>query len=271
MNCAEAQAFWGKDPAKWTDAFAAHSLRCAACLARASDGAARSRPLAEGAGAVPASLSEGVRRTIADERGVLATLRAWSTPRKLVAATLLATATAAAVGVAKPRHDLGALAVAPFFAVLLSFVAFVTAGAVGRTRPLFRRPAAAWPYGLALAVAAAWMFLSGTLHDFAPFAPSADDQAPHGVAAAIACLSTGLLAGAIPLVFLGALDRGPISLKERIPGVLIGAASGFLALKLHCPVVHPLHLILGHGSLALVLLVFALGRELRPRRSTRDV
>jgi hypothetical protein len=84
---------------------------------------------------------------------------------------------------------------------------------------------------------------------------------------AAACFSYGSLL-AIPLVVLcWALDRGE---HRSLPNALLAAAAAGiganLALELHCPITHPLHLLAGHASVGLALVVgYALFSAVRAR------
>jgi hypothetical protein len=65
---------------------------------------------------------------------------------------------------------------------------------------------------------------------------------------ALACFAIGGLIAAAVLILGRLLDRG---LGTAVAAVSAGAA-GTLLLHLHCPINHPLHLLLGHATVAIV-------------------
>jgi hypothetical protein len=74
---------------------------------------------------------------------------------------------------------------------------------------------------------------------------------------AAACFFFGALFGLPILLSILAVDRG----LGRTNVALLGAASvgltGNLALQLHCPLTHPLHLVPGHATIGIVAIAVA--------------
>jgi hypothetical protein len=65
------------------------------------------------------------------------------------------------------------------------------------------------------------------------------------------CLVIGVVLGAIVYAVLGLLDRGGTR-RALVTAAASGLAAN-LALHLHCPVTAPLHMVLGHLGVAVVL------------------
>jgi hypothetical protein len=70
------------------------------------------------------------------------------------------------------------------------------------------------------------------------------------------CLAIGLAIGALFYGVLALLDRGG-SYRAPAMAVASGLAAN-LALQLHCPVTAPLHMVVGHLGVALLLVAAAL-------------
>jgi hypothetical protein len=192
-----------------------------------------------------------VEAAIAQEKGVFAWLRSMPTRLRIVLAGSATGAMAAALGLASPRVD---LAVYPQWRLLLS--AGVLAAVLGglivlNLRPL-QRPELSMRAPLFVFAALAVPFLIALLPEVRLAHPVAFRDAHD-------CLLLGSLSGALLMVLLRALDR----LKSDARSLLVPAAAGGIlanfALSFHCPVVSPLHLVLIHAPIGVVLLFASTG------------
>ena len=191
-----------------------------------------------------------------EERGPLAALRARPSWQRLS----LVAAAAAAVVVASfaftPRGDLAGYPAAHMFATLTLLGLLTVAAGWRLLRPLHLPPLPVWTGRALLAV--------GVLAPVALALVPIDHQgaaAGQGADFAIACgrcMGFGAALGA-PVLVLALLAR-----RARIDGASVAALGGVvagltgnLALHLHCPVSEPLHVILGHGILLVLLGVIA--------------
>jgi hypothetical protein len=88
--------------------------------------------------------------------------------------------------------------------------------------------------------------------------------------AALACFSWGSLIGAVLVVVGGLLLRGGKKASRfNVPLLLAAGMLALFCLHLHCPIVHPLHIALGHTSILIgvwtVVLIRTIARH-TPRR-----
>lgn len=211
-----------------------------------------------------ADLFGSVQQQIAGERGVVAWLR--SRPTSLRALLALGLVAMLAIGTALRwlRPD---MAVYPTgrMAMVLASIALLTAIGIGLVlRPLQRPALPAWA-GPAMIGAAVLGLLAFYALPIAHEAHPASLQAP-GMAALIArarpCVVIGLLLGVAVFFALRALDRG--GARRSLQRAAAAGLCANLVLQLHCPNTAPLHLLLGHFAVLVVLLVTVL---LWPRSS----
>ena len=118
-----------------------------------------------------------------------------------------------------------------------------------------------WRSGFVIQVLALVGFVAGLV---APFlfalgpspSPFGDIPGVTFVQATVGCFVLGALVGGFVVVGLRLLDRGGHRSREA---ALFAATAGGLAanaaLELHCPATAPAHLLLGHASVALVLVL----------------
>lgn len=127
-------------------------------------------------------------------------------------------------------------------------------------RPVHRRQWPSWtaPVAVAVAIAAALSLTSmpaAHVDHPASLLGTGDDMVPR----ALACFTTGALSG-LPLVaWIWMVSRRDRPLwKVGALGSMLAAAVGGLSVFFHCPLTSPLHLTLGHATVMLPFLVFAL-------------
>lgn len=210
---------------------------------------------------LPPGLEALRKRVDADldrEKGLMATLRDRPTPQRIALVLLLTGLLVGVTAAAAPRGELADYPIVRM-AIVLVALSGVTGVAIWRLlRPLhLPKPSTASTRLLLVAgvlaptVAALWPLYGHVGHD-----PG------HGMAFAVGCgrcMAFGAVMGA-PVLALATLMR-----RSRVDGAavvaLAGVAAGLvgnLTLQLHCPVTDPIHLLLAHASLALILGVVAL-------------
>lgn len=200
-----------------------------------------------------AALFATVQAELNDERGLVAWLRSLPTQTRVVAAAAVAAGLIALIGVTLPR---GRFAPMPIDRVVL--VVTVLGALLALTLRLGLRPLQAAPpsAGLSLACVVGGLLLP-FLFALVPF--STKVAGIPGVSFAritSGCFFLGATAGTLVVVALRALDRGAHGSRSA---VLLAATAGGLtasaALELHCPATAPAHLLLGHATVALVLVL----------------
>lgn len=225
---------------------AEHAQACPICSAAADDGIGAPPGLDE--------LFRGVEARLASEKGVIAWARSRSTTtRLLIAAGSMAVLVAlSAVGIPRTRFApipverivvvLGALSV---LAAMLLRVGLRPAHVPA---PPDRSLLAIIGAGLLLPVATA--LLPAGAHSFDHYVQYTQTQATVG------CFIIGAFTGVLVLLVLRVLDRH--AHDSRPAGVLAavtGGVAGNLALELHCPITAPAHLLLGHATVGLMLVL----------------
>lgn len=236
---------------------AAHAEGCPVCSADGANG--------HGAPDQLEDLYQGIQRQLQRERGVSAWLRSRRTPTRLLIGASWVAGLTALSGWLIPRTR---FAPVPVERVVLIMTALsVLAAALLRVG---LRPAQASPpndravvfglaAGLSFPVVAA--FLPAGLHPFDHYVEYTQTQATVG------CFVIGAVTGALVVAMLRALDR--FSHQTRLGSLVAavtGGVAGNLALELHCPVTAPAHLLLGHATVGLAL-VLAYGVVRRPARA----
>lgn len=202
------------------------------------------------------ALLQRVEGEIARERGTIAWLRSRPTPLRVMLG--VAGAALVALGVVLLRHRVD-LAVYPLGRLVAAVGAYaLLAGVAVRSalRPLqqhalprlFHRTVIAAAVLVPFAVAA-----SPAAHFVHPasLAGAGDDLLPR----AVQCF---LFGGAVALPALGllfALDRGAHhAWSTALASAAAAGLIGILALELHCPITHPIHLVAGHATVGAALL-----------------
>jgi hypothetical protein len=224
----------------------AHAAECPVCRAPVQEED-------EGPGGDRADLFAAVRAKVDDERGASAWLRSLATRKRVLGAAAWVALLVTIIGVTLPR---GRFAPWPMSRVVL--VVSVLAALLALTLRFGLRPlqAAPPPVGLSVACFAAGL-LAPFLFALGPF-PTRFEGIP-GVSFAEAtsgCFVLGGVTGALVVLALRALDRG--GHRSREPALFAAAAGGLAAnaaLELHCPATAPAHLLLGHATVALTLVL----------------
>jgi len=219
-----------------------------------------------------APLHENVNSLIEQERGVIATLRALSTSRRIALVIGLATTVTLLALVVTPRPDME-IYPAPRLIVSLALLGLLTAAALWRLlRPLHQPAPAPWT-GTVLLVAGV---LAPVVMALVPLS-LVDHGHPAGTGinftiSCCKCLGFGGVLG-LPVLLLATLVR-----RARVAGAAIvalgGVAAGLtgnLTLQVHCPIIDPLHQLLGHASLLVFLMAIAIiWQRGKPTPSTGD-
>ena len=197
-----------------------------------------------------AALEGAIRADLDRERGVLAFLRAQPAALRLVVLLAVAAAIAALTLAIAPRPDLhvyprGRLVVTIVYCTVTAAVAAWVA-----LRPIYLpRPSHA-----TIAVAAGLALLGPIVAAAWPAVPMAHPVAHRVLPWAYGCFAGGAVAALAALLAARALDRGGAHAGGQV--VLACAAAGLVgttSLLLHCPINYPLHLLLGHATVPLVL------------------
>lgn len=209
-----------------------------------------------------AALFTAVRVELGKEHGPSAWLRGLATRERVVGGALWAAMLVAVIAVTMPR---GRFAPVPMNRVVL--VVSVLGALLALTLRFGLRPLQTPPPAPMVALAC---FLGGLIAPFLfALGPSMEaiDLPNASVAGARGCFYVGAAIGALVIVALRALDRG--AHRSRNAALFAATAGGLAAnaaLELHCPSTAPAHLLLGHASVALAL-VLVYGAFSRQRAS----
>lgn len=200
-------------------------------------------------------LFAAVEEDIAAERGAAAWLRARPTWQRLTVAALIALIILGAVVVTWARIDL-AVFPRPRLAIDLALLAVAAAPALWLAlRPLHLPRLPSWTTTAVIAVAVAAAAVVASL----PPAHALHPESLRGVGddlagRALACFIFGSVVALPMLVSVMALDRSPgLAVTALVAAGLIGD----LALALHCPLVSPTHLLVGHFTVPLLFAALA--------------
>lgn len=231
-----------------------HARQCPICSANADEGGGATSELDE--------LFQGVQSGLANEKGVIAWARSRSTTtRILVAAGSVAVLVAlSAIGIPRTRF-----APIPAERVLVAVGALSVLAAILLRVGL--RPAhvpAPPDRSLLMIIAASLLLPVATAllpvgaHAFDHYVQYTKTQATVG------CFVIGAFTGVLVVLVLRALDRtAHDSRPASVLAAVTGGVAGNLALEFHCPVTAPAHLLLGHATVGLML-VLAYGLMRKP-------
>lgn len=210
--------------------------------------------LPPGLAALRARVDEDLER----EQGLLATLRALPTPQRIGLVVILTGLLMGLTAVVTPRGEMADYPVVRMV-VVLAVMGAVMAVAVWRLlRPLHLPKPSSTATRLLLVAGV----LAPTVAALWPVYGHAGHDPGHGLSFAMGCgqcMAFGAVMGAPVLALATMLRRAKVDGAAVV--ALAGVAAGLvgnLTLQLHCPVTDPLHLLLAHASLALILGVVAL-------------
>lgn len=241
---------------------AAHLEGCLACQELAAAGPALVRALdsPDPAGADLGPLKAALARRLERERGPLAWLRSRATPVRIVLALAAALVTLVAVLLLTPRADLATYPTGRMALALIPMLAGLAWLANDALRPMHLPPATRLRIGLALGagllipLGLAIMPQAHTAHP-ASLVGMGEDFWPR----AVACFVFGLITGLPVLVIAQLADRGGGWLGRLLLALAVAGLAGNLALQLHCPITHPAHLLAGHASVGVALVLVMAG------------
>ena len=195
-------------------------------------------------------------RAVCDEIGRERGVQAWLRSRSRVERGLMILAVAALVAgltfIVAPRPDFYTY---PRVRMVATLGWFLIAGGVATwiaLRPIYLSRATT-----GLVVAAATLALLGPIAtSLLPEVPMVHAPAHRVWPWAYGCFASGITAALVVLVVSRVLDRGGAHSSGQV--VLAAAAAGLAgttALQLHCPINYPLHLLLGHATVPLGLIL----------------
>jgi hypothetical protein len=202
------------------------------------------------------ALFRELEQRVAAERGLRAWLRARPTALRTGLAWSAVAAVAAVVALAFRRPDMAVYPPARMAAALLVLGAGFAISLLLALRPLQRPGVPARTVALATsAVLVGVLVLYGLPPAHLAHPSSLHEPGLSVLLRAIPCLAIGMAIGGAFYGLLALLDRGG---SRRAPVVAVAAGlAANLALQLHCPVTAPLHMIVGHLGVALLLLAGA--------------
>ncbi len=194
-----------------------------------------------------------VEGQLASETGWLARLRALRTGQRLALVLALVLLLALLVAATTPRADLGQLALTPMMATLGVLTAATALAAWRLLRPLHAPPPHPWASRALLVVGV----LTPCVLAFVPGHQGAGAAVGEGAAFMASCgkcLGFGGVLG-LPVLLLALWAR-----RAQTDGAAVAALGGVAAglagnvtLQLHCPITEPLHVLVGHATLLVLL------------------
>lgn len=274
MNCREFRQTLGEAGETGVDGEAERHLEeCPACRELVDDGGRLARALdalEESGGESESELSfDSVRERVDEDEGVLAPLREISRSIRtaMVAAAVLLVA--AVVYLTMLRSDFGSYPSVRFWGLAAGFFGTSAAAAAAALRPVYRPGLSARAAWLAVGLVVGYGIFVGAL----PPPHTIEPYYSYGLGAdLIPVAATCLLNGS--LYALPVLGVGWLALRTTrpllYPAMILAAAAGtagHLGLHLHCPLVQPAHLLLGHATVPVVYaavvgaLVYTLDRD----------
>ena len=253
MNCADARELIlaGADD----DALREHIATCEPCAELAGDGGTLGRRLGQRPALDPAGF-DAVASIIKEQDGSpVWKLRSMPTHQRVALAALFVGSSGIVMLIAGRRPD---WADYPVMHMGLALGAMFIAAMFGVVQALPREFVAERPQRARIGMFAfllAIPFLPAILNAgrVAEQTPAADPLATIG-----GCLGIGTLAALPALLGVRALQRDrKLSFWPTLYAALAAAVGANLALQTHCPVIDPMHVVLGHASLGIVYAVLA--------------
>jgi hypothetical protein len=249
LKCLEAREAVLGGQAPSTPALKEHLEACADCSTIAALYWQAPLPSREAAGCALGAELEPLRRrlesTLARERAWPARLRGLPTRWRILLAAVTAASMSIALGVLSPRVDLEVYPLARMLGSALVFAVVLAALLLRGLRPLQAPDRTSQALRWALV---------GLALPFAIALPEVHLARPVPFHDAHDCLLIGTVAGAVLMAVLAALDRKPAATRSLLVAASAGGILANLALSFHCPVTSPLHLVVIHAPIGLVLL-----------------
>ncbi len=220
-----------------------HSANCPIC------GTERAREM-EGTGALFATIQEAIQR----ERGPRAWLRSLPTRTRMAGVAMWAALLITAVAIVTPRAARGPVPLFRVVPVVAALAALATVALRIVLRPLQSPPPSrreiATCFVAGLLAPAVFALLPGPGPAVTSIAGFSSCTATTG------CFVIGLVPGALVLVALRLLDRGGYGSRDgAFIAAITGGLVGNIALELHCPITTPQHLLLGHATVGVALVL----------------
>jgi hypothetical protein len=196
--------------------------------------------------------------SLSSEQGLLGRLRETRTTSRLLAATGVAFLVLAGVGFVTPRSRIAPMPVTRVVLVVSVLSVLFALGTRLVLRPMQSPPPSRRVLSLAL--------LGGLLAPFLFAAVSTDSHAAEYSASALRCFLVGGALGAGFVGLLYAFDRGELASSATGPiAAVAGGLGANAALELHCASSDPVHLMLGHATIGVALLLLFAARSARAR------
>jgi hypothetical protein len=237
----------------------AHADGCAVCAAfRAKTG-----PELESPDALFAAIEASVKK----ERGPTGWLRSLPTEHRIAIASGFCVVLVALTAFATPRTAFGPLPMARV-GMVMAVLAFLLVGVLR----LGLRPLQALPVGRdAILTSFGLGLIVPILFALLPRIGAPVESIPNHTSctATFGCFIIGAVPGALLLLALRALDRGAHqSIETALLAAVAGGLVGNAALELHCPITTHFHLLVGHATVGVALvLIYAIIVKSRPTKT----
>ncbi len=241
-------------------AVAGHVAECASCTVLVDGGAPMARALdAEGASLEFDAMFAELEASVEKERGPVAWLRSMPTAWRSVLAVLGAALVPVLVALVWGRVDRDVYPTERWALDLAILAGPIGLALLAVMRPLHR---SAWPRWVQPAVVLASVLallalpLIGPPHHAHPSSVvgAGEDLVPR----AMVCMSLGTILGLPMMLWLAVLLRRGTGWSRPLMLAAVCAASvGSIAIFMHCPIVTPEHLLLGHATIVLPFLLLA--------------
>jgi len=223
---------------------AEHAASCPICTQKAA---------ADDAVGPSPELLAAILSEVQKETGFVAWLRALPTPVRLFVGVDFAALVAVGMALTRPRWSFGPL---PEGRVVLVLAVLTALGSLVLWLALRPLQTAAPSRRLVLGSVAAGLLVPVFFALTPPSAEGADLSAPGMMKGILSCFVFGALPGVLLVLALRALDRNAHRAADvAVLAAVGGGLAGNAALELHCPSVAPVHLLLGHATLGIALVV----------------
>jgi hypothetical protein len=197
--------------------------------------------------------------SLQDEKRWTRWLRNKSTATRLLAIISLCAFGVASVLILRPRPDLAVYPMGRLLMLSALFSLVLLGNLWVAYRPLHRPPLAPWvaPAITIIAIVVTWIpVLLGPAHSNHP--ASLEGAGEDFAARAFICFAWGIVISLPLMMALWFGSRGKRTLGQLSPSVWVTSGIfAVLALQVHCPIVHSGHLVAGHCTVLLAMLVLA--------------